>query len=51
MAPSWSTDAKQIAFESLRDGNREIYTMNADGTASSRRTISPALDISPSWAR
>ena len=31
-APAWSPDAKQIAFESTMDGDREIYVMNADGT-------------------
>ena len=29
--PSWSPDGKKIAFVSDRDGNRDIYVMNADG--------------------
>ncbi|MCI0777636.1 MAG: PD40 domain-containing protein [Chloroflexi bacterium] len=29
---SWSPDASQIAFVSERDGNSEVYVMNADGT-------------------
>ena len=30
--PPWSPDGTKIAFASPRDGNAEIYTMQADGT-------------------
>ena len=30
--PGWSPDGQKIAFTSERDGNGEIYTMNADGS-------------------
>ena len=30
-APSWSPDGTKIAFASRRDGQAEIYVMNADG--------------------
>ena len=30
--PAWSPDGARIAFTSRRDGNNEIYLMNADGT-------------------
>ncbi len=39
-----------IAFESERDGNREIYVMNADGTNQTNLTNNPADDISPTWS-
>src|SRR3982751_4772524 len=29
--PRWSRDGRRIAFVSVRDGNAEIYVMNADG--------------------
>ena len=29
--PDWSPDGRHIAFGSDRDGNREIYVMNAAG--------------------
>ena len=29
--PLWSPDGTKIAFASDRDGNHEIYTMDADG--------------------
>ena len=30
--PAWSADGSKIAFNSGRDGNFEIYVMNADGS-------------------
>ena len=32
-SPAWSSDGTRIAFTSTRDGNYEIYSMNADGTS------------------
>jgi Tol biopolymer transport system component len=40
----------RIAFESTRDGNREIYAMNADGTGQVNLTNNPAYDANPSWS-
>ena len=39
-----------MAFESRRDGNPEIYVMNADGSAQRRLTHDPAQDIAASWS-
>jgi Tol biopolymer transport system component len=30
--PAWQPGGSKIAFQTNRDGNPEIYTMNADGT-------------------
>ena len=44
----------KIAFVSQRDGNEEIYTMNADGSNVQRLTVdvvgSPKSDLSPTWS-
>ena len=39
-----------IVFQSNRDGNFEIYTMNATGGDQRRLTESPANDITPCWS-
>jgi Tol biopolymer transport system component len=44
------TAAARIAFTSDRDGNGEIYAMNADGSGLTRLTNSPAFDSSPTWS-
>src|SRR2546430_1154582 len=42
--------APQIAFTSERDGNAEIYVMNADGSAQTRLTNNTQSDEYPSWS-
>ncbi len=44
MVPSFSPDGSKIAFTSDRDGNNEIYIMNADGSEQTRLTNNPADD-------
>jgi Tol biopolymer transport system component len=39
-----------VAFQSNRDGNFEIYTMNADGSSQQRLTQHPANDIAAAWS-
>jgi hypothetical protein len=40
---------EKIAFVSERDGNKEIYIMNPDGSEQTRLTNDPALDYGPAW--
>jgi TolB protein len=40
----------RIVFTSDRDGNFEIYTINADGTAPLRLTDNPGDDLEPAWS-
>jgi len=47
--PSWSPGGNRIAFESNRDGQREIYVMNADGTGQTRLTFTDN-NYGPKWS-
>ena len=48
--PSWSPDGQRIVFVSHRDGNKEIYVMNADGARQARRrTREGSGDTDPAW--
>lgn len=49
-APVWSPDGARIAFQSLRDGNWEIYVMNADASGQTNLTNHPGRDLSPTWS-
>ncbi len=42
--------AERIAFHSDRDGNPEIYVMDADGSNVTRLTNDPADDGFPTWS-
>ena len=50
----WSCSEKtargKIVCQSSRDGNFDIYSMNADRTDLKRLTNSPGYDVSPSWS-
>jgi Tol biopolymer transport system component len=46
-SPSWSADGSSIVFGSTRDGNPEIYKMDADGDNQKRLTENPAQDGAP----
>jgi Tol biopolymer transport system component len=47
--PSWSSTGR-IAFTSTRDGNSEIYSMNADGSDVRRLTNNAGRDELPAWS-
>jgi len=49
--PVFSPDGTIIAFQSARNGNQEIYVMNADGTGTPTNLSSnPALDSVPDFS-
>jgi Tol biopolymer transport system component/CubicO group peptidase (beta-lactamase class C family) len=48
--PRWSPDGAHIAFVSARNGNRDIYTMDSDGSDPQRLTSDPAEDMCPDWS-
>ncbi|MCD6456500.1 MAG: PD40 domain-containing protein [Methanophagales archaeon] len=47
--PACSPDGKKIAFVSNRDGDNEIYVMDADGTNVRQLTNNTADEWGPDW--
>ena len=50
MAPSCSPDGRHITFVSDRDGNYEVYVMDAAGSRPIKLTNNPATDAEPGWS-
>ena len=48
--PEWSPDGSKIAFTSNRDGNVEIYVVDADGENERRLTFHDEVDAELSWS-
>lgn len=48
---AWSPDGTQILFHSDRDGNVEVYVMDADGSNQTNLTNNPATDFGSIWVR
>lgn len=49
-APKWSPDGARLAFISDRDGDWDLYTMDADGGNVEQLTNDVAFDTSPIWS-
>ena len=49
-SPSWSPDSSKIVFMSSRDGNDEIYVMEANGRNPVNLTNHPSWDSSADWS-
>ena len=49
--PVWSPDGTKIAFRTHRDGDEEVYIMNADGSDQRNLSYAPNRgDYSPAWS-
>ena len=48
--PTWSPDGTQIAFQSARDGDYDIYVMDANGGNVQQLTDDPGRDGLPDWS-
>ena len=48
--PSWSPDGSKVAFTTNRDGNADVYIMDADGSSPANLTNDPGADFDPAWS-
>jgi hypothetical protein len=48
--PQWSPDGTKVAFASNRDGDFDIYVVNADGSGLVNLTNNAVDDTSPAWS-
>ncbi len=48
--PQWSPRGRRIAYWAIRGGQRDVWTVNADGTAPVAVTNDSHLDWSPVWS-
>ena len=48
--PMIAFPGNDIAFSSTRDGNWDIYVMNADGSDLTRLTNATGADLAPAWS-
>jgi TolB protein len=48
---AWSPDGTQIMFHSDRNGDVDIYVMDADGNNSMNLSNSPGTDFGSIWVR
>ena len=47
--PSWSPDGSQIAFESTRHSDTDVYVIRPDGSSLKELTFSRGFDGDPAW--
>ena len=48
--PVWSPDGRYVAFDSERDGNRDIYVIDTDTDEEHRLTNNSESDLAPTWS-
>jgi TolB protein len=48
--PCWSPDGTRIAYISNTGGNRDLWTMAADGSDPQRLVATPDLEAEPAWS-
>ncbi len=50
-SPTWSPDGKNIAFDSTKSGNNDIYVVSAEGGPVRRITTDSTEEAVPRWSR
>jgi TolB protein len=50
LSPKWSPDGTKIVFTSVRDGDYDVYVMNADGSGQADLTNTTDFEYQPDWS-
>jgi Tol biopolymer transport system component len=50
MSSRWGPDGSRVVFWSWRNGNPEVYVVNADKTGLRQLTDNLAWDVFPAWS-
>jgi TolB protein len=48
--PAWSPNGERLTFQSDRDGDLDIYVMQANGTLQTPLTLNTTVDVEPHWS-
>jgi Tol biopolymer transport system component len=48
--PAWAPSGERLAFQTDRDGNDNIYVMQASGALQTPLTVDPGSDVEPHWS-
>ncbi len=48
--PAWNQNGTRIVFVSDRDGQADLWVMNADGSGQAKLTNDGAVDLTPAWS-
>jgi Tol biopolymer transport system component len=48
--PAWSPNGRQLAFDRLDNGNKDVWIMNTDGSGQRQLTFSRKNDDFPQWS-
>ena len=49
-APAWSPDGRRLAVVLTKDGQSQLYVLNADGSGVQRLASSAGIDTEPAWS-
>jgi TolB protein len=48
--PAWSPDGKKIIYQTEIDGQKQVFSINPDGSGKKQLTSGAAMHVSPAWS-
>lgn len=49
-APAWSPDGKKVVYQVEVDGQKQLFTINPDGTGKKQLTQGPTMHVDAAWS-